>query len=174
MHTFQPNNTLPVKDEVFVSTPTVRGTLGIIWSCLTVLVLCTWTIQPLNLPPHVRSNNSWTRIGRSVLRALNRVKWMAFVFIAPEIVTGKACADIFSAWINEVEMRPLAEADRVEWGKVHAFFANMGGFVVRFGPGLIVTSISLSKNNYYTNSLDRKERYATLSILRLGKEKARI
>jgi hypothetical protein len=85
---------------------------------------------------------------------------MNLFFLAPEMFTGKACADMYSAWINETEMRPFAERDQVEWERMHAFFANMGGFVVRFGPELIVSltiklTIDTNRSNQNEEVKDR-------------------
>jgi hypothetical protein len=29
----------------------VRGTFDILWSCIITLLICTWTVQHLNVPP---------------------------------------------------------------------------------------------------------------------------
>ena len=47
---FKSHCTLPPKTVQYVSNPDVRGTLQILWACLTVLILCTWSIQHLAVP----------------------------------------------------------------------------------------------------------------------------
>lgn len=51
---------------------------------------------------------------------------------APEVVLGLAYANLQSAWFHRKAMEELANADGVEWGLAHAFYADMGGFVVSF------------------------------------------
>jgi hypothetical protein len=52
--------------------------------------------------------------------------------VAPELMVGKALVDLISAPSSRNEMKTLAEVDGVEWSVTHGFYANMGGFVVRF------------------------------------------
>lgn len=47
---FQPNCTLPPPHTNFVSGPNIRGTMTILWNCISVILLCTWNIQHLNIP----------------------------------------------------------------------------------------------------------------------------
>lgn len=49
---------------------------------------------------------------------------------APEYILGKAVADLYAADRSRREMQTYAKTDEVEWGLTHAFFANMGGFVL--------------------------------------------
>lgn len=57
---------------------------------------------------------------------------MVITLIAPEWVLGKAFADLVSAIANQHIMRNFAAEDDVPWTLSHAFFADMGGFVVLF------------------------------------------
>ncbi|MCJ1412903.1 hypothetical protein MMC19_007003 [Ptychographa xylographoides] len=52
---YAPNCTAPPADVTFVFSPPVRGTMDIIWSCFTVLLTCTWSIQHLSVPYHVKA-----------------------------------------------------------------------------------------------------------------------
>src|SRR5579871_4585068 len=97
MKSFSPNCTLPPDTPTYVSTVNIRSTLDIIWSCLSIILLCTWTIQHLNVPQQVIARTRGERCGRSLLRILQKSKWMLITIIAPEILTGKALADLISA-----------------------------------------------------------------------------
>lgn len=55
---------------------------------------------------------------------------MLVTIIAPECVLGKALADLYAAHLSVREMRRYAKSDGAKWGLTHAFFANMGGFVL--------------------------------------------
>jgi hypothetical protein len=59
---------------------------------------------------------------------------MLVTIIAPEYVLGKALADLCAAHISKWRMRAYVKSDGVEWGLMHAFFANMGGFVLTQNP----------------------------------------
>lgn len=41
---WQPVCTTPTQHVDYVSSPQVRGTMDIIWTCFAVLSLCTWTV----------------------------------------------------------------------------------------------------------------------------------
>jgi hypothetical protein len=53
MKTFQPNCTFPPPGPTFVSGPNVRSTFDIVWSCLSVIILSTWSILHLNVPEQI-------------------------------------------------------------------------------------------------------------------------
>lgn len=57
---------------------------------------------------------------------------MLATLLAPEILAGKALVDWISARTSREEMDGFALKDNVEWTVTHAFFANMGGFIVQF------------------------------------------
>ena len=61
----------------WVSSSSVRGTSDILWSCIVTLTACVYTAIHLNVPPaHV---GKWQAI-------LWKMKWVALVLFAPEIV----------------------------------------------------------------------------------------
>lgn len=55
---------------------------------------------------------------------------MAVAVLLPEFLLGKALQDVIMAKKSEKEMKEFAEIDGVPWTAAHAFFANMGGFVM--------------------------------------------
>ena len=134
-NSFKTNCTLPSDTPAFnfVSSPNVRGTLDIAWSCLFTIISCTWTIQHPNIPwqrEHFRPG------------ALNWLTWKLsnyFVFlwwflgtiIAPEYLLTKYLDDYIQAKRGAKKFAQLASDDNVEWTPSHHQFARMGGFVMR-------------------------------------------
>ncbi|KAF2496196.1 hypothetical protein BU16DRAFT_509060 [Lophium mytilinum] len=127
MHTFQPNCTLPPAHTGFVKGPNVRSSLEIVWSCLSLLFLCTWSIQHLNVPAQARPS-----LKRQAYFFQRKIAGMLFTLFAPELVLGVALNELASAWSCTKYLKEFAEEDDVEWTLTHSFFANMGGFAIRF------------------------------------------
>ena len=132
MNTFTTNCTLPDGMVNYITGPNTRGTLQILWSSLTAMFLCTWTIQHLNVPQQsspITHQQIWTR---RIYRFVNRLKWLFVNLLAPEFLIGKAFCDRASAKQHYRVYKATAEGDRVPWSPSHCFFANMGGFVLDF------------------------------------------
>jgi hypothetical protein len=55
---------------------------------------------------------------------------MTVAVLLPEILLGKALQDVIMAKRSEEEMKEFADTDDVPWTAGHAFFANMGGFII--------------------------------------------
>ena len=146
---FHPNCTVPVTPVNLVTSPEVRGTFDILWSSLFTLLVCTWNIQHLTVPTQKpRGTKScwegWKDICRgkgcktfgaalnwNFKRVRRRVKWMACSLILPELLVGLEFQNLMMASKSVEEMREYSQKDGVKWTLTHAFFANMGGFVVR-------------------------------------------
>src|SRR5436305_7890877 len=47
---FHPNCSIPSQPVNLVLAPGVRGTFDILWTCVFTLLVCTWTVQHLNIP----------------------------------------------------------------------------------------------------------------------------
>jgi hypothetical protein len=62
---------------------------------------------------------------------------MLITILAPEIMFGKALAELMAARQDKKAMKDLAREDGVEWDLYHTFFANMGGFTTK--PEVIST-----------------------------------
>ncbi|KAL1880825.1 hypothetical protein Plec18167_003360 [Paecilomyces lecythidis] len=156
--TFSGNCTIPTNITHYVSGPNTRGTLDIIWSSLSILILCVWSIQHLNLPPQwhldleeYHSSSEGKRAGKKPINRriykmnrklkrkgylLNReVRWMILNLVAPEFLLAKALMDLVSARGMNPRLKAYAREDGVDWSTVHTYYANMGGFVVRFEHG---------------------------------------
>lgn len=101
---------------------------------MSVILLCTWTIQHLNVPVQVKPKTDLQIFWRKLSNITRKLRWMLITIIGPEIILGKAIVDLWAASYNKTRMKGFAEEDGVEWSLTHAFFANMGGFVVEFPP----------------------------------------
>jgi hypothetical protein len=136
--TFYPSCSLPSEIVSFVSSPGVRGTLDILWSALFTTLICTWTVQHLNLPEQTPDYCDWlNRLKTTLKRARTRVKWMLVTLVAPEFLVGKAFQDFMMARKSRDQMRKFVETDCVRWTLTHAYYANMGGFILKVDPAAL-------------------------------------
>lgn len=133
MTTFDVECTLPPPGTTFVRPPNVRGTLEIVYSCLAIIVLCTWSILPLNVPTQIRSLPGRQTHARTVRRLLTKLKWMAFNALGPEWPLVVAVDGRSSAKSLERKFDIYKGIDGVAWTTTHTHLANMGGFVISFG-----------------------------------------
>ncbi|KAI0536509.1 hypothetical protein GGR58DRAFT_514480 [Xylaria digitata] len=104
----------------WVSTPDIRGTLSIIYSCVTVIITAIWTILHLNVPGKAES------LTQTLSR---RVRWGIFTIVAPDLLTLVAACQWVSARKSVKQMRELN--DLGPWTSIHAFYANSGGFLLQ-------------------------------------------
>ncbi|KAK4445262.1 hypothetical protein QBC34DRAFT_333429 [Podospora aff. communis PSN243] len=124
---------------VLVSSPKIRGTYSIVWTCLSVVLLCTWTVLHLNVPietEETKGFRGWLR--RKAYLTTRATWWFLVALVAPELI---ACAEVvkrLAARHNVKETnRFRGEKERennqvAEWSLSHAFLANMGGFAITF------------------------------------------
>ncbi|ERF77102.1 hypothetical protein EPUS_08669 [Endocarpon pusillum Z07020] len=104
----------------WTSSPDGRGTLDIFWACLVTVFLSTWSAICLNVPEP--NDTTWTRIRRKM--------WITIIsLLGPECLLGYALGEWQSARASVAEFKQLRQDD--EWTLKHAFFAIMGGFVLR-------------------------------------------
>ena len=117
----------------WVSSPNVRSTSNILWSCFTIFLVCSWKSVHLNLPSDEESEAGWHTLGGClpywptwpVLKLLFRkVKWMCVIAIAPELGVAMAADEFFKARNLQMEIRSP------NFTLTHAFYALMGGFVI--------------------------------------------
>lgn len=132
VHTFASNCTLPPEGVKFFSAPKIRGTLNIVWSCLSILLLCTYKILHLNVPVQSIPRNSKERAYRSCFRFLDKIWWMLLSLVAPEFIIAKAWCDNKSVDLVHGKLEELAANHGVPWTRKHTHLANMGGFSIKF------------------------------------------
>jgi len=124
--------TLPPHGTTFVQPPNARGTLDIVYSCLAVIVLCTWSVLHLNIPLQTTPRNRRQKLVRTLDRTFTKVGWMAFNVLAPEWPFAQAVCSLISQRRLQQKFDHYAERDQVPWTGSHTQLAHMGGFVIRF------------------------------------------
>ncbi|CAI7575857.1 unnamed protein product [Penicillium glandicola] len=130
--TTEPNTIESIKTAGFVSSPNTRGTLDIVWSCLSVIVLCTWSILHLNIPIQSTPSNKRQKYLRTLWRFSKKLKWMVINILAPEWAFGMACSSVCSVRMLRARFAEFQEGDGVPWSDSHIHYANMGGFPIQF------------------------------------------
>ena len=103
----------------WVEQPNQRGTLDIMWACVTTLATCCWVMLHLNVP--AETDSLWTITVR-------KARWFFLALLAPELVMLFACGQWASARRSVTDMRA---AGYHQWTIVHAFYADSGGFVLQ-------------------------------------------
>jgi hypothetical protein len=98
--------------------PNQRGTIGLLWSCLFTVFLCTWTVLCLNVP--AQEDGFWVQVRR-------KAKWSLIAVFGPEILVSFACGQWTSAKSSVIEFKKL---EHTQWDMRHAFYGDMGGFVL--------------------------------------------
>lgn len=136
MINFTPNCTFPTASVGFVQTPPIRGTMEIVWSCVSIVFLCSWSILHLKVPPQHRPQNWRQRARWKFALFCRKLKWMVLTILAPELLLGFVFVDFLAARIYTPKMQVLAEKDQVPWSETHTWFANQGGFFLYFPPEL--------------------------------------
>jgi hypothetical protein len=133
--------TLPTKNPTFVSGPNIRGTLSILWNSLVIIILCTWSIQHLNISaqrPLLPLSTPWFSKARkilwwAILDSRKKMKWMFFTILVPEFILGKAISDRNAAGMARDNFRRLKMGtDDQHFESVHGYFADMGGYYLDF------------------------------------------
>ena len=99
--------------------PEGRGTLNILFSCMTTIFLCSWSVLCLNIPEPGGSRWAYLKY---------KLRWQLFAIFFPEVLTSMAAEQWESANQNVQEFRKLGYP---QWTMRHAFFADMGGFVLQ-------------------------------------------
>ncbi|KEQ60955.1 uncharacterized protein M437DRAFT_53308, partial [Aureobasidium melanogenum CBS 110374] len=132
MSVFNTNCSLPDPGSNFVESPNVRGTLDILWSCLSVLLLCTWSIQHLKIPHQCRPRSIRQQTNKFVVQLGSKVRWMLVTLIAPELLCGVAAEEWLTACKTARFIAERAKDDGIDWTSSHGFFAQMEGFRLRF------------------------------------------
>ncbi|KIK66301.1 hypothetical protein GYMLUDRAFT_139298, partial [Collybiopsis luxurians FD-317 M1] len=99
-----------------------RTRLQIIWSCVAVLVACTWASIHPNIPS---PKDNWWKVLR------RKIGLMLLCLLAPELLVMWAVRQWVEAWLLWNRYRHRG------WTVTHAMFALMGGFALYQGDHLI-------------------------------------
>ncbi|KAI0096634.1 hypothetical protein GGR51DRAFT_543090 [Nemania sp. FL0031] len=121
----------------WVSSPDTRGTIDIIWPCLTTISLVLWTMLHLNIPAP-------SDTARHL--AFRKLRWLLFSLLAPELVMMFAFSQFASAQQSVGDMRSL---NQTQWTLAHGFYADSGGFQLHL-PGYKPFPITAKQVAYLT------------------------
>ncbi|KAI1011708.1 hypothetical protein LB503_004798 [Fusarium chuoi] len=129
----------------WVSPAPRRSTWSIIWSCLSIFIVCSWKCVHLNIPTHQEIQGEWHTIQlckylpdvsfwpKAPLRRKWRRKiiWMTVIALAPEFGVALAAKQYMDA---RRELREFTEALSPDiaqrYTMTHAFYVQMGGVVI--------------------------------------------
>jgi len=118
-----------------------RTTWDILWGCFSIFLVCSWKCTHLNIPSAAESEAGWHKLvgyvpywPRKPLRRKWRRKltWMLIIAIAPEIGVMLAVHQYLSARKACKEANGLVQVPG-RYSITHAFYADMGGFLLREG-----------------------------------------
>ncbi|KAH8694102.1 hypothetical protein BGW36DRAFT_384373 [Talaromyces proteolyticus] len=145
--TFDPQCTAPNESTNFVASAEVRGTMDIVWSCLSVLILCVWSIHHFCVPNFVKNESSsqgnWMK--KALLANIKKLNWSLLAILAPEYIFAKALAEKLAAHYSYKQFQEHRQHGWSDWTITHAYFANMRGFVMRFNTRAVPMSLIPSK-----------------------------
>lgn len=92
------SNSTTTGDPVgWVAEPRTRGTMGLLYSCLFTMFICTWSALHMNVPADTDS--------RATI-VLRKLKWMAVGILAPEYIVALAVSDWCGARLICKELWP--------------------------------------------------------------------
>ncbi|KAF6811557.1 hypothetical protein CSOJ01_05690 [Colletotrichum sojae] len=113
-----------LKSALWVNSPTVRGSVEILWTCLVTLVACVYTVLHLNVPSKI---GKWSNL-------LDKLRWVVMAVLMPEIVFVVAAKQLREALALRRALREqLAESTAKSSENIDlefCFFVAMGGFQV--------------------------------------------
>ena len=110
----------------FVTADCGRGTIDILWSCLTAIFLSIWTVIHLPVPCFdiERPDNFRRKVVRS------RIGASLVALLAPEIMLAIALEEFTEAYTASTKLQEMS----IDANLTHGFFLAMGGFCLR-APG---------------------------------------
>jgi hypothetical protein len=89
--------TLPPTGTNYVSGSNTCGTMSILWNCLSIIFLCTWSIQHLNIPAmRPQTDNTFQKIWWAILDSRTKIKRMFFTIFVPEYIIGRAMSEVLA------------------------------------------------------------------------------
>jgi len=104
--------------------PDGRGTMDIVWSCIFTIFLCTWSILCVNIG--APGDGLWRYLRYKILLA-------GLCILIPDFLQYLAIGQWESACQSVDE---FSNSGFARWSMKHAFFADMGGFILTTNDGL--------------------------------------
>ncbi|OCH88525.1 hypothetical protein OBBRIDRAFT_795147 [Obba rivulosa] len=154
-----------------VPDPSGRGTFNIFTTCLSVLILCSWTAIHIKITEHL---------------LYNKMLYALMTIFAPEVTLTVAIVELVSVVQHKrklkvtseligTEQEEKTEQQQLKWTLVEGFYALMGGFLIKDGPTEHVASLSdmitltghgvISCRPSYSKDIRDKSKADTLSKL---------
>ncbi|KAH7139413.1 hypothetical protein B0J11DRAFT_575325 [Dendryphion nanum] len=101
------------------SEPDVRGTGSLLWTCISTILVCTWSALHLNVPKSGISK--WGSFAR-------KLRYLALALLAPETIASVACQD----WDHSCIMTKKMSSHKTpnEWNQTLSMFIIMGGIAI--------------------------------------------
>ena len=134
MSYFQTNCTLPSPGVHYVYSPNTRGTLQILWSCLSTLLLCTWSIKfVLEVVPDLqRHRRRRQAIRDTVAEATSHLITLLSVILGPELIFALAVDEFVDAR-RTIKANPSTVCDEDPFiTMTHVFFGSAKGYRLRY------------------------------------------
>ena len=121
------NLTDPTLVRGFVTADCGRGTIDILWSCLTAIFLSIWTVIHLPVPSFdiERPDNFRRKVVRS------RVGASLIALVAPEVMLYVALGENTEAYAARKQLEKFS----IDANLTHGFFLEMGGFCLKAPTG---------------------------------------
>lgn len=124
----------------WVSSTPGRSTMNIVWSCVSILLVCTYKCLHFNIPSFEEKEAGWHKVMIKqwsipywpewliIRKYLVKLGWILAIIVAPELGVGVAVKEFFEAYSDLEGVRN--RWPDLEVGLVHAFYAKMGGFAI--------------------------------------------
>ncbi|KAI9373306.1 hypothetical protein BJX61DRAFT_541841 [Aspergillus egyptiacus] len=108
--------------------------MDIVWSCTSIIILSTWSVLHLTVPPDLKPQSKWQEFRKQVYLLGRKLAWMGIMLAFPEYLVGLSTTNLFVFWVNNPRLKDLARDDDVPWSLAHTGLANIGGIALRFSP----------------------------------------
>ncbi|KAK5996334.1 hypothetical protein PT974_03089 [Cladobotryum mycophilum] len=106
--------------------------MSIVWSCISIIILSTWSILHLDIPAHITVSNRRERICRAVYLMWRKIFWMALKVFSPEFAATGCMRKLLTTKSNSAKLEQWAYYDGVPWTVTHTILVDMGGIALRF------------------------------------------
>ncbi|KAL6831778.1 hypothetical protein V8C40DRAFT_263072 [Trichoderma camerunense] len=136
MRNFTPECTLPPNGTYsgYVHGVNTRSTLEIVWSCIGIIILSTWSILHLDFPADIVTNGTGEWLCKHIYLLWRKVFWMGLKLFSPEFAATGCARKVFATRSNSAMLERLAHLDGVPWSLKHTILVDMGGIALRFLP----------------------------------------